>query len=79
MRKEKTFDDPLYVIRNKFTKEIHITRKLKWSYWSIPSAKLSFLSENAVYWGPTYNAEWKYFEDKWEVVEIERPTVKDPS
>ena len=77
MRKLKTFADPLFVVRNKVTKEIHITSKLKWVYWSVLSAKNSFLSDEATYWGPTYNAKWELWADEWEVVEIDKPTVKD--
>ena len=76
---KKLADVTLYVVRNKLTKEIHLTTKGRWVYQSPSSAKGSFLSDNATFWGPTYNAKWDFWKDEWEVVEIEQPTVKDPS
>jgi hypothetical protein len=68
----------LYVVRNKATKEIHITRKKKWVYFSQTSAKVSFLADSGAYlYSECRYTSWSDYEDNWEVVEIEQPTFKD--
>lgn len=70
--------DTLYVVRNKVTKEVHVSRKKKWVYWTERSAKMSFMADHGAYlYTDCRWTCWDDYKDQWEVVEIEQPTFKD--